>query len=111
MNPETLVQRQLEAYNQHDLAAFAATYSEDIELYNFPNSLISKGKPELQRSYGKLFQERPTLHSTVLSRTVQGNFVINKEAVVGLVEGDRVFEVVAVYQVSNDLISKVWFIW
>jgi hypothetical protein len=65
----------------------------------------------LQESYGKLFQECLTLHSTILSRTVQRHFVIDKESVTGLFDNDRVLEVVAIYEVRDDLISKVWFIW
>ena len=36
MNPQDVVQRQLDAYNRHDLAAFVATYAEDAELYRVP---------------------------------------------------------------------------
>jgi hypothetical protein len=50
MKPEILIQQQLEAYNARDLEGFVATYSEDVELFNFPNSLISKGKDELTTS-------------------------------------------------------------
>jgi uncharacterized protein (TIGR02246 family) len=107
MKPEIIVQQQLVAYNVRDLEAFLATYSEDVEIYNFPNTLHSKGKEELRKSYGKLFEEHPQLHSSILSRVIQYNFVIDKESVTGLLNNDRVLEVVAIYEVRDDLISKV----
>jgi len=35
---EALVQRQLEAYNAHDLEGFIATYAPGIEIFDLPDA-------------------------------------------------------------------------
>ena len=38
MNPEDPVQRQLDAYNAHDLEHFVAEYHDDVKVYRPPAS-------------------------------------------------------------------------
>ena len=37
LDPEGFAQRQLDAYNAHDLARFVAEYTEDVRVFNFPD--------------------------------------------------------------------------
>ena len=41
--PEKLVQQQLIAYNARNIEAFLEPYSDEVELYMFPNQLLGKG--------------------------------------------------------------------
>ena len=104
---ETIVQEQLDAYNNRDIDAFADTYTEGIELYSFPNSLNSKGKSKLTQQYSTFFDNTPDLHCEIQNRIVIGNKVIDHESVT--VNG-RIIEAIAIYEVENGEIVKVTFI-
>ena len=110
-NPESVVLRQLEAYNAHDVEAFAAAYSEDVELYDFPAALREpKGKAGLKEYYGRLFKENPGLHASAKDQILSGPYVIHREKVTGLADHKEPLEVVVVYLVKDGLICKVWFL-
>ncbi len=106
-SPAALVQQQLEAYNAGNIDAFAATYADNIELFNLPgNEPTSTGKERLISTYGRLFKEvKP--HCRALSRIVEGNFVIDQEFC--QFGEDRRLRATAVYQVEGKLIRRVWF--
>jgi imidazolonepropionase-like amidohydrolase len=105
-SPEAIVQRQLNAYNARNYQAFIATYSDDIELYNFPDKLIGKGMDAL-KSYEGFFARTPNLYCEIKKRIVLGNKVIDHENVR---MGTSTINAVAVYEIKNGKISKVTFI-
>lgn len=102
-----LVQRQLNAYNARNLEAFLEPYAEDVELYDFPNKLASKGKEEMRKQY-TFFKDVPDLHCEIKERIIQGNTIIDKESVSGY--GSKPVEATAIYQIENNKIKKVFFI-
>jgi len=106
-SPEFIVQKQLDAYNARDIDAFMTTYSKDIKLYNFPNSLRSKGKEAMKKSYSNYFKNTPNLNCTILKRIIKGNKVIDHELITA--NGDT-FKAVAIYEVKNGVINKVTFL-
>ena len=105
-SPEAVVQRQLNAYNARNLKAFMDTYSDDIELYNFPNQLIGKGKDAI-KNYEGFFGRTPNLYCEIKKRIILGNKVIDHENVRA---GNNTINAVAVYEVKNGKIVKVTFI-
>lgn len=105
-SPEAVVQRQLNAYNARNLQAFMATYSNDVELYNYPNQLIGKGM-EAIKNYEGFFSRTPNLYCEIQKRIVIGNKVIDHERVRA---GNNTLNAVAVYEVKNGKIIKVTFI-
>ena len=105
--PLALVQRQLNAYNARNLEAFLEPYAEDVELYNFPNQLMSKGKEQMRKNYAFL-KTVTDLHCEIKERIIQGNTIIDKESVTGF--GTKPLEATAVYQIENNKIKKVYFI-
>ncbi|WP_115461454.1 nuclear transport factor 2 family protein [Winogradskyella aurantiaca] len=107
VSPEVIVQQQLEAYNSGDIEAFMATYSDDIKLFRFPNTLMSEGKAPMRQQYGSMFASIKDLNAEIVNRTVIGNKVIDKEKVTA---NGNVFYAVAIYEVTNGLISRVTFI-
>lgn len=107
ITPELLAQKQLEAYNAHDIDAFVETYADDVEIYSFPNKLLYKGKETMRKDYGEFFKNTPKLHCELKNRIIQGNTVIDKEYITG---AGKPFEAVAVYQIENNKIKKVYFI-
>lgn len=107
--PVEMAQGQLDAYNKQDLNAFVEWYSEDVEVYEFPsNTLRMKGHAAFREAYAKRFKT-PGLHAKVTQRMELGNFVIDYEEVSGI-EIDKKSYVIAMYEISNQKISKVWFL-
>ena len=110
MNPETLVQRQLDAYNARDLDGILATYAEDAEQFEHPSTLLAKGSAQLRERFDARFKE-PNLHATILHRIVLGNTVIDHERVTRTFpEGPGHIELAAIYQIHNNKIAKAWFV-
>jgi imidazolonepropionase-like amidohydrolase len=105
--PVALVQRQLNAYNFRNIASFLEPYADDVELYNFPGQLDMKGKEKMREVYSTMFDKTPGLHCELVNRIVQGNVVIDKERVHF---NGKMIEAVAIYQVENNKIRKVYFI-
>lgn len=109
VTPEILAQQQLNGYNARNIDAFMEPYSEDVELYVFPNKLISKGKEAMRKSYSAMFEKAPDLHCEIKSRIINGNFVIDKESVSGMQKNGKV-EATAIYEIKDNKISKVYFL-
>ena len=105
---ERVVQAQVDAYNRRDLDAFMATLHPDAQLYIFPDSLWMAGSENLRRTYGSLFARATSLRAEVLQRVVQGNYVIDREVTYGL-GADGPHTGVAIYEVRNGRIARVWF--
>lgn len=109
-NITEIVDRQIDAYNERNIENFAATYHENLELYIFPNDCFCLGKAQLLEQYSKRFSERPEAKATIASRVAMGQFVIDHEILTGIPEKGSI-QLVATYEVTDGLISKVWFIY
>lgn len=107
--PVDIIQQQVNAYNARDIQAFLATYSPDIQIFNHPDSLLYSGLKEIEMVYKQLFENAPKLHVEIVNRIVLGNFVIDQEKVTGFPK-DLVINAVAVYEVQQELIRRVWFV-
>jgi imidazolonepropionase-like amidohydrolase len=106
--PYALVQRQLNAYNGHNLEAFLEPYAEDVEIYQFPSKLQMKGKDQMRKAY-EFITKTPGLHCQLQNRIIQGNTVIDHERVWGF--GSAPVEAVAIYETKGGKISKVYFVY
>lgn len=104
---ESMVQEQLEAYNKRDIDAFADTYADSIEIFEFPNKPMANGKSMLKKQYGPFFENTPDLQAKIKNRIVIGNKVIDQELVT--VNGME-FNAIAIYEVESGKITKVTFI-
>jgi imidazolonepropionase-like amidohydrolase len=107
---EAIVQRQLEAYNAHDIEAFLATYAEDVEIFSLPNSETpdTTGLAAMRQIYGEMFAGLPDLNCQVVDRVVEGSYVIDQELCI-VSAGEPRMRATAIYQVENGLIRRVWF--
>ena len=104
--PEQLVQMQLNAYNAHDLDAFLVPYAEDVELYEFPSKLLSKGKEQMRKDYIFITQT-PKLYCRIQKREIKDNTVTDHEEVT--FGGGKPVYATATYIIENGKISKVYF--
>ena len=91
MNPETVVQANLDAYNAHNIDLFMSYFTEDVAIYEFKNGKqTADGKKEVRDIYEPYFKASPELHSTIIKRTVFGNKVIDHESITGRYGSDQV---------------------
>jgi hypothetical protein len=106
---ESVVQRQLDAYNARDLQRFVACYAEQVRVYRPPAAEpVLAGRDALAAHYAANRFHLPGLHAELVARLVMGNKVIDQERIVGL--GDTPMDAAAVYEVGGDgLIAAVWF--
>ena len=102
-----VAQAQLDAYNAHDLQAFAACFSKEVQVFKPPSPHPAvQGLDALSAFYAKERFNKPALHAELLSRIEMGGKVFDHERVTGLQEEH--FEVTAVYEVTDGLITTVW---
>jgi hypothetical protein len=107
--PESVVQRQLDAYNAHDIDALMTTYSADVQHFEFPATLVAEGAATVRQRLTLRLAE-PDLHARLLSRTAMGNLVIDHELVTrNFSEGLGTVELIAMYEVQGAKIVRAWF--
>lgn len=105
--PEEVVQRQLDMYNARNLELFLETFHDDCELVDFASGEVrAKGKEQLRKVYGDLFQASPDLHSTLLSRMIMGNKVLDHESIIGRAGQATPLELIMVYEVNDGQIVR-----
>jgi hypothetical protein len=109
-SPEQLAQLQLDAYNEKRLQDFVDQYDDQIVVMDFPSNHITlEGKAAFTERYKKLFEENPQLNAQLKNRTVMGKYVIDHEYLTGRANGTT-GEAIAIYEVNDTYITKVWFI-
>lgn len=104
---EAIVQNQLNAYNDRNIDAFLNTYSEEVQVFNFPDELRFKGRANLREQYANFFRNTPDLHCEIKNRIVIGNKIIDEEYIT---TNGKNFSAVAIYEVENGKIAKVTFL-
>lgn len=109
ITPAAIAQGQLDAYNRQDIEDFLSWYADDVEVYNFPNELVYKGKDEMRKRYSSAWAQNPNQRAEVTQRMSVGNTVMDKEHVTGRTNNTEV-NVIAIYQIENDKIRKVFFV-
>ncbi|KLN60126.1 hypothetical protein WH96_13115 [Kiloniella spongiae] len=103
-----LAEKQLAAYNNHDLDAFCDCFSEDVEVqFLIDDEVLFRGKSALKVTYAERFSH-PGLHAKLLNRIAVGRAVVDEEEVTGLVNGLSL-HVLAIYEIEHGLICKVRF--
>jgi hypothetical protein len=103
-----VVQRQLDAYNARDVDALLKTYADDAQLFEHPATPLARGAAELRTRFTARFQE-PNLHAHLVQRIVSGSTVIDHERVTRTFpDGPGEIEVIMIYEVQGDRISRSW---
>jgi hypothetical protein len=109
MSPaEAAVQRQLDAYNAHDLERFIAEYADDVRVFRPPaTEPVIVGKAAFAEHYARNRFNLAGLHATLVNRMVAGSIVVDQESIIGLPNGP--LAAVAVYEIVDGRIRNVWF--
>jgi hypothetical protein len=108
--PESVVQRQLDAFNARDVDALVATYADDAQQFEYPATLLTSGSAQLRERITARFRE-PNLHARLIRRIVMGQTVIDHEEVTRTFpEGTGKIELVAIYEVCDGRIATARFL-
>ena len=103
------VERQVDAYNAHDLDAFVACYAEGVVIEDAAGRVLMSGRDAMRDRYGRLFGSLPDLRAEIPSRIRVGSYVVDEERVSGRPEGDM--HAVVIYRLDGDgLIDRVRFL-
>lgn len=109
-DPEDVVQRQLEAFNAHDLDALLPLFAEDVEIHDLVDgSLVLRGIDAFRDRYVGVFRDRPQVHAELVGRLSLGPHVIDRER---LTDGDEhpPEDALAIYEVAAERVTRMWFI-
>lgn len=105
-----IVERQLQAYNAHQVDAFVACFAEGAVVEDADGNALMIGREQLRVQYEQLFSGFPDLRAEVVTRISVGAFVVDEERLTDGPFGDRA-DAVAIYRVDGDgLIGHVRFL-
>lgn len=108
MTPRQIAIKQLAAYNDCNLEGFCDLFAANAVLTDLPSGeVVAAGIDAIRQMYQARFSV-PNLTCRVHSTSDIGNFAIDRETVYGLPDGP--VDVVAMYEVKNNLIQRVFFI-
>lgn len=108
ISPETVIQRQLEAYSSRDVDALLAIYAGDAQMFEHPATLVASGSAAIRERFTARFRE-PNLHAKLLNRMVMGSIVVDHEQVTRTFpDGPGQLELVMIYEVRRGRIIKAW---
>jgi hypothetical protein len=105
-----VVQRQVDAYNAHDLDAFAGTYAADVIIQRRGEVYLS-GIASLRERYGRTFAKFPNLRVRIVERRLEGDrLVLDHEVASGgpPEKGDAWDLGWVTYEVDRGLIRRVY---
>jgi imidazolonepropionase-like amidohydrolase len=105
--PLNIVQRQVNAYNAHDLESFLSFYSDTAVIYNFPDKPMARGIEQIRKLYTFLSKDTG-LHVSITNRTVVNNKVFDHES--ATMSGRKLGEGEVIYYIDDRKITKVYLI-
>ncbi len=106
---EAGVKAQLDAYNTRDIDAFMACWAKDAQIFAHPSQLLAEGAAAIRERHVTRFQE-PDLFGLLVARISVGSMVVDREVVTrNFPEGKGRVDVIAIYDVAEGKILKVWF--
>src|SRR5438270_13950093 len=78
MDPEQVVQEQIDALNARDLDRFMACYSPDAVVLRGTDTVIYRGVDEIRAGFAGLFSQSPDVHIDVSTRITVGSWVVDE---------------------------------
>jgi hypothetical protein len=109
-SPAEVIQAQVDAYNAHDVQAFAACYADDASVIDLSGKRPDvKGQAALKQAFAFLGKVPGDFGVDIVRRVVNGSVVIDLEHPHGLPPGKHAPDSLAVYEVRNGKIARLWF--
>jgi hypothetical protein len=104
--PLEIVNKRMAFYNQHNFMEFIKLYSDDIEIYTYPNKLLGTGTDNIASIFKPKFIAK-SIKVEIISQMHNGNHVINHEIVY---ENGIQTKYISIYEVKDGLIKSVRFV-
>lgn len=101
-----VVNKRMDAYNQHDLKVFLDQYSDNVQIYTYPDKSLARGKAHLQSIFEPMFAEG-NVTVKIHQQIERDSYVINQETVI---YAGKKTEYVSIYKVVDGLITEVRFV-
>lgn len=98
------VERQLAAYNAHDVEAFLACYAPDAVVTDGYGTTLMNGAESIRSGYTAMFAAGPDVRAEVLDRQQAGHWTTDHERVT---RGTEVLDVLVAYHVEGNVIRRV----
>lgn len=109
-SPAQVVEAQVAAYNAHDVEAFAACYADDVSVVDLSGKRPEvKGQAALRQAFAFLGKVPRDFGVDIVKRVVNGPVVIDLEHLHGLPPGKQMPDSIAVYEVRDGKIARLWF--
>ena len=107
LTAETIVQQQLDSYNNRNIDSFMDCFSDDIQAFSFlEHKKTIDGKEAYRKIFTEVFEQSPNLKATLVNRIAFDNIVIDHEKIDGRVGVDGQLEMVMIYEVADNKIYK-----
>ena len=104
---ERIVQQVVDAWNKHDVSGALAAFAPNVQVYRFPEELLTNSRDSLGAHWRELFSKEPNARVTISPRIVHGSFVIDHETGSGLRNGESPTSV-WIYEVKDGKIVRSW---
>ncbi|MFW5800161.1 MAG: hypothetical protein ACOCV8_05015 [Spirochaetota bacterium] len=107
-NTETVINKQIDAYNNNDIDAYISFYTYDCKYISFPeHKVLIDGIDDLKDKFSKSFINKPDTKLTIERSILVNDYTANLELITGL--KDKNYYMVSILQVNDkDKISNVW---
>lgn len=104
-----IVSLQVEAYNNRDLEANMALFSDDCKIINFPDgNVLVDGKESCREMYTLLFARSPKLFAEIINRIDFGNKVLLHECIHGRNGSTEKLEQVIIFEIKEGQITTIF---
>ena len=110
--PEQVAQSLIDAYNARDIEGILKAYSPESTAYALPSGeVILKGHDAIRKKFARVLEPNMKLKVEIVSRIVDGRFVIDKEKISGTADGKPVeFFGTVIYEIADGVIQKEWYL-
>ena len=110
--PEQVAQSLVDAYNARNMDGILKAHSPDSVAYALPSGeVILKGHDAIRKKFARILEPNVNLKVEIVSRIVDGKFVIDKERIIGTDNGKpEEFYGTVIYEVTDGLIRKEWYL-
>ena len=111
LEDHAIIDPHLDAYNSNDYKSFRSLFHEEIEVYDFPNTLLFKGMDNFDKTY-EVLVSKISKSAFISKRIIEGNFVVDMESVKFQLPdaNGKVIEVLVIYQIKDNLIYRMMFL-
>lgn len=106
LTPLEVVNKRMDAYNQHDFGEFIKLYADDVKIYTYPDIVLGTGIDHLSWIFKPKFESK-SMQVEIISQMSNGDHVINHEVVT---ENGIEKKYISIYEVKDGLISSVRFV-